>query len=164
MFNSYFGLERAVCIPPNIKMLGPINKEPSELMEILKEKDMKLYEWLEEAKTSQTPVIYISLGSIVELQAWSVNAIYDGLKNLGYKVIWSLNDKWRPLLKEDPDKDPNFWVSGWLPQIEVLNHDAVLCGLTHCGWGGLIEFVSAGKPVVTFPHFADQTDNSVMIC
>ena len=64
---------------------------------------MKLYEWLEAAKADGIPVIYISLGSLVQLQAWSVNYIYKGLKNLGYKVVWSLKDTWRQLLEEDPD-------------------------------------------------------------
>ena len=67
MFNSYFGLEKPICIPPNIKMIGPINKDPTELMEILQEKDMKLYQWLEDAKDQGQDVIYVSLGSIVEL-------------------------------------------------------------------------------------------------
>lgn len=63
----------------------------------------------------------------------------------------------------DPDQNPNFWVRSWLPQIELINHPAVKCGLTHCGWGGLTEFLGAGKPVATFPHFGDQLDNSNLL-
>lgn len=32
--------------------------------------------------------------------------------------------------------------------------------MTHCGWGGCLEFIGAGVPAVTFPHFADQPVNS----
>ena len=52
MFNSYFGLDKPICIPPNIKMIGAINKDPTELMKLLQEKDMKLYQWLEDASAS----------------------------------------------------------------------------------------------------------------
>jgi len=27
--------------------------------------------------------------------------------------------------------------------------------MTHCGFGGTLEFIAAGKPIVAFPHFAD---------
>ena len=96
-------------------MIGPINRDPTELMKLLQEKDMKLYQWLEDSKSQGIDVVYISLGSIVELQKWSANAIYQGLNKLGCRVIWSLNDKLRPLLEVNPDDNPNFWVSGWLP-------------------------------------------------
>ena len=32
--------------------------------------------------------------------------------------------------------------------------------MTHCGFGGTCEFMSAGVPVLTFPHFTDQTSNA----
>jgi len=27
--------------------------------------------------------------------------------------------------------------------------------MTHCGFGGTLEFIAAGKPIVAFPHFGD---------
>ena len=49
MFTTYVGLERAFCIPPNFKLVGSIGNPPGELMRLLREKDIKLFEWLEEA-------------------------------------------------------------------------------------------------------------------
>jgi UDP:flavonoid glycosyltransferase YjiC (YdhE family) len=40
----------------------------------------------------------------------------------------------------------------------------VKAGLNHAGWGGLLEFISAGKPMVTWPHQFDQHCNSDLIC
>ena len=66
--------------------------------------------------------------------------MHNGLKDVGCKVVWSLKDKWLPLLEETPNPD-KFWVRPWIPQIEVLAHPAVKAGLSHCGWGGTLEFV-----------------------
>lgn len=61
-----------------------------------------------------------------------------------------------------PDEnDPNFWIKPWIPQVEVLAHPAIKAGLTHCGFGGTLEFIAAGKPIVAFPHFIDQPPNAI---
>ena len=75
--------------------------------------------------------------------------MYDGLKKVGCRVVWSL--KGRKL----PEEDPNFWVSPWVPQVELLAHPALKAGLTHCGFGGTLEFIGAAVPIVAFPHFGD---------
>lgn len=64
VFDSFFGIEKPLCLPPNIKLIGTINKEQSFLIEQLKEKNMELYEWLEDALSKKEDVVYISLGSI----------------------------------------------------------------------------------------------------
>jgi hypothetical protein len=37
----------------------------------------------------------------------------------------------------------------------VLAHPAIKAGLTHCGFGGVNEFINAAVPVIAWPHFAD---------
>ena len=85
-----------------------------------------------------------------QLAPWAIDALYNGLKKLDIKVVWSLKGAQIP----KPD-DPDFWVKDWIPQVEVLNHPAIKAGLTHCGFGGTLEFVSASVPIITFPHFGD---------
>jgi UDP:flavonoid glycosyltransferase YjiC (YdhE family) len=80
--------------------------------------------------------------------------MYWGLKEIGCKVIWSLSDF------ELPEENPNFYVKPWLPQIELLSHPAMKVGLAHCGHGAALEFSNLGVPVVAWPHFEDQHDNS----
>lgn len=96
-------------------------------------------------------------------QPWSINAVYNGLCAIGCRVVWSLKGDWLQLLDQNPNDNPKFWVRPWLPQIEALHHPAIKAGMTHCGWGGCLEFISAGVPVVTFPHFADQSTNSELL-
>lgn len=56
-----------------------------------------------------------------------------------------------------------FWISSWLPQVELLTHPGVKAGLTHCGFGGTLEFISSGIPMLCMPHFGDQGDNASLI-
>lgn len=72
-------------------------------------------------------------------------------------MVWSLKKEYK-LPEEGND---NFWVRPWIPQIEVLAHPAVKAGINHCGFGGVLEFCSAGLPIVAFPHFADQPANAL---
>lgn len=64
MFNSFYGLDKPVCLPPNFNLIGPIDKQPTALMEQLKKKDLELFNWLEDALQKKENVVYISLGSI----------------------------------------------------------------------------------------------------
>jgi len=65
--------------------------------------------------------------------------------------------------KNPAEEDDNFRVMEWLPQIEVLAHPACKAGLTHCGWGGTLEFLSMRIPAVCWPHFADQPGNADLL-
>lgn len=50
-----------------------------------------------------------------------------------------------------------------MPQTELLSHPAVKAGISHCGFGSLLDFVAAGVPLLTFPHFADQSINARLL-
>lgn len=163
MVNSFWGLDEPRCLPPNITLTGPLTRQSAPYMERLREKDTPLYNWLQDALEKKENVVVLTLGSVCKWQPWSINAVYSGLKNIGCRVVWSLKDEWLSILDENPKENPKFWVSSWIPQIEVLNHRAVKAGMTHCGWGGCLEFVGAGVPVVTFPHFGDQPINSNLL-
>jgi len=143
-------LEPGEAIPPNIVLTGPLSDPPTDLLPILKEKDEKLSDWLDQALKDNQDVVYLSIGSEAKWRDWSVKALYHGLKKLGVKVVWSLKDFEIPV-----PEDPNFYVKPWIPQIEVLAHPAIKAGLTHCGFGGVNEFINASVPVIAWPHFAD---------
>ena len=115
MFNSFFGLEKPLCLPPNYRLTGPIGKPPAQLIESFKKKDMSMYEWMEDALAKNEPVVYVSLGSMCQWQPWTVNAMYKGLKEVGCRVVWSIKDEFIQMCDEDPTKDPKFIVRAWMP-------------------------------------------------
>jgi hypothetical protein len=45
--NSFFGLEPGEAVPPNVVLTGPFYDSPTDLLPVLKEKDDKLYDWLD---------------------------------------------------------------------------------------------------------------------
>lgn len=156
LFNSFWGLERPICLPPNVQLIGPLSHPQERLVEDLRAKDQELYDWLEEALAQNVPVAYVNMGSVSHLQPWSLKAITDGLKKLNCRVVWALREEYRKLAPEDPSQLPNFWVRPWILQIETIAHPAIKVGMTHMGSGATQEFIGAGVPVVAFPHFGDQ--------
>ena len=85
--------------------------------------------------------------------------MYEGLKKVNCKVIWSL----RAPNKLHEEGNPNFWASPWLPQIECLAHPGMKAGVSHMGMGGMLEFISCGVPLITWPHAEDQPYNAKCI-
>lgn len=156
LINSFWGLDQSFTIPPNYVLTGPLSQPQGQLMKNLESKDPELFQWLEDAREKNRKVVYISIGSVCIWKDWSVKAMYDGLKKVGCKVVWSLRD-----FKIPDENDPDFWVRPWVPQIEVMAHPSLVAGLSHCGFGGCLEFIAAGVPIVALPHFADQVPNAL---
>uniref|UniRef100_A0A0D9V6G2 Uncharacterized protein n=1 Tax=Leersia perrieri TaxID=77586 RepID=A0A0D9V6G2_9ORYZ len=55
------------------------------------------------------------------------------------------------------------FVWGWAPQVLILNHPAVGVFVMHCGWNSMLEAVTAGVPMVTWPRYADQFYNEKLV-
>ncbi|CAN0846382.1 UDP-glycosyltransferase 73B4 [Linum grandiflorum] len=54
-------------------------------------------------------------------------------------------------------------VRGWAPQVRILDHEAVGGFMTHCGWNSIMEGVTAGVPMVTWPIQAEQFLNEKLV-
>eukprot|EP00913_Durusdinium_trenchii_P033016 g30908.t1 len=133
-------------IYPNFIVTGPVLPPAAALRDGLA-KHVELQRFLRAAPEG---VVYVTTGSLVKLEAWQVRVIFNGLKKAKCRVVWSLKEEKQEFLpsKEDPD----FFISKWLPQAELLQDPAIKLVITHCGWGGIMETLIAGKPMAIVSH------------
>ena len=113
--------------------------------------------WLDEL--ADLPVVYVSFGSAVQLDARFAAAVHEGLRRVRARVLWSLPIDQQSLLASLPPAE-NIRVEAFVPQPELLLHPAVRCFLTHGGPWSLQDAWFAGAPVVCTPFFSDQPYNA----
>ncbi|KAI3997440.1 hypothetical protein MKX01_008047 [Papaver californicum] len=56
-----------------------------------------------------------------------------------------------------------FLVPSWAPQIHILNHGSTGGFLSHCGWNSTLESIVCGIPMITWPLYAEQKMNAVIL-
>lgn len=93
-----------------------------------------------------------------------MDRILEGVKALEKKgvflrCIWGIKEDSPGKIPDSVDKSKH-WISSWLPQVELLSHPAVKFGISHCGFGGCVEFFVAQVPILCMPHFGDQPGNA----
>lgn len=161
LVNSFFGFEGPQKYAPNIVFTGPT--APRLQGTVTKTSLRPLNEWLEWVRSQDLKVVYVSMGTMVELKDWQVAAFYHGLEAIpDVAVAWSLKEKLHAFL---PGGNANqlpkrFFVNKWMPQTEMIQCPEVVAVITHCGWGGSMETVSAGKPMIACPFVGDQHNNA----
>ncbi|KAL1352818.1 hypothetical protein HN51_016797 [Arachis hypogaea] len=128
--------------------------------------------WLNWLNSKQSDsVLYVSFGSLTRLSYAQIVEIAHGLENSGHNFIWVVRKKgegdgegeeecflqdFEARMKES-DKGCIIW--NWAPQLLILDHPATGGIVTHCGWNSILESVSSGLPMITWPLFAEQFYN-----
>lgn len=121
--------------------------------------------WLDEKQPES--VVYVCFGSFSKkMRAAQLHEIAIALEALGQNFIFVVkedNDDWVPHGLEERVHGQGLIIRGWAPQNQILNHSSVGGFLTHCGWNSLMEGVSAGLPLMTWPLLAEQFYNEKLI-
>jgi len=104
-------------------------------------------------------VVLISMGSIVSLEEWQVEALIKGLSS--FRVMWSLAEDQQSFLPSNLSS--SFLIHKWISQQALLAHDKVQVFISHCGANGAHESLLLGKPLICIPHFADQFDIALRV-
>ncbi|KAF8651245.1 hypothetical protein HU200_063493 [Digitaria exilis] len=116
-------------------------------------------EWLD-TKAPQS-VVYLCFGSLATLPEAQLNELALGLEASISKAafLWVVRaaEGWTP-----PEGwtervgDRGMLVRGWAPQVAILGHPAVAAFVTQCGWNAVLEAVTHGVPVLTWPVLFEQ--------
>ncbi|KAE9617877.1 putative hydroquinone glucosyltransferase [Lupinus albus] len=155
--------------------LGPITQKGSTI----EENGSECLRWLENQPPSS--VLYVSFGSGGTLTQDQVNELALGLELSGQKFLWVLRApsnstsaaylgsqnenplKYLPNGFLERTKDKGLVVASWAPQIQVLGHNSIGGFLSHCGWNSILESIQEGVPIITWPLFAEQRMNAVLL-
>ncbi|MFS8005071.1 putative UDP-glucuronosyl/UDP-glucosyltransferase [Helianthus anomalus] len=154
--------------------IGPVslcNKEGQDIAERGNKaaiNDHNCLKWLDEREPGS--VLYVCLGSLARVSTAQAIELGLGLESLNRPFIWCVRNKTKELETwfleqgfEDRVRNRGLIIHGWAPQVLILSHRAIGGFLTHCGWNSTLEAICAGVSVVTWPFFADQFLNEVLI-
>lgn len=101
-----------------------------------------------------SPIIYISLGSIISDKSFYRKCI----KAFGDKDVSVILNTGK-ISPDSLGKMPNnIYAYSFVPQIEVLSHADVF--VTHCGMNSINEALCFGVPMVAIPFLNDQITNA----
>ncbi|XP_048540125.1 UDP-glucose flavonoid 3-O-glucosyltransferase 7-like [Triticum urartu] len=113
-------------------------------------------------------VAYVAFGTQTSFSPEQLRELARGLDLSGKNFVWAVSgadaassDLWMP--EGFPTALRGHIICGCAPQVLILNHPAVGCFVTHCGWNSILEAVSAGVPMVTWPRYTDQFYNEKLV-
>ncbi|AES65070.1 UDP-glucose flavonoid 3-O-glucosyltransferase 7 [Medicago truncatula] len=161
--------------------LGPtslIRKTIQEKAERGKEGDVNMHEcmsWLDSEKVNS--VLYICFGSINYFSDKQLYEMACAIEASSHPFIWVVpekkgkedeseeeKEKWLPKGFEERNiRRMGLIIKGWAPQVKILSHPAVGGFMTHCGGNSIVESVSAGVPMITWPVHGDQFYNEKLV-
>ncbi|XP_008812738.3 UDP-glycosyltransferase 73E1-like [Phoenix dactylifera] len=125
--------------------------------------------WLETMEPGS--VIYVNFGSSARTRPSQLIEIGCGLQASNRPFVWVIKgveltpeiENWLSGGFEESTSSRGLIIRGWAPQMVILSHPAVGGFLTHCGWNSILESISAGVPMMTWPQFSDQFLNEKLI-
>jgi len=119
----------------------------------------------------QRSVVFVSFGSIAQNSPSQIIEIGCGLEASNQPFIWVIKESekcpevgdWMSSGFTERTRGRGLIITGWAPQVVILSHPSVGGFMTHCGWNSTLEAISAGLPMITCPHFADQFLNEKLV-
>ncbi|XP_072991596.1 anthocyanin 3'-O-beta-glucosyltransferase-like [Typha latifolia] len=121
----------------------------------------KLQSWLDSKPCHS--VVYVCFGSLSHQTVAQLHEISSGLEESNHYFIWVMSKCIEGYEEGIKEQGKGVITVGWAPQTEILNHPAVGGFVTHCGMNSVLESVSAGVPMITWPLFAEQFYNEKLV-
>ncbi|XP_021761144.1 anthocyanidin 3-O-glucosyltransferase 7-like, partial [Chenopodium quinoa] len=119
--------------------------------------------WLDKQKANS--VVYVSFGSAATPTPNELFALAEALQASGVKFLWSIKNHLKVHFPNDflEKSRENGMVVSWVPQIEVLAHDAIGVFITHFGYNSMTESIAAEVPMIGRPFFGDHKLNGRLV-
>ncbi|MED6148558.1 Soyasapogenol B glucuronide galactosyltransferase [Stylosanthes scabra] len=191
VFNSFFEFEGAYgehykeAYGTKCWSLGPVsmwvNKDDSDKVQrghqenvlVDEEEEEGWLQWLNSKKEGS--VLYVSFGSLNKFPSSQLVEIAHALENSGHDFIWVVRKT-----KNDDDhnnelgfmeefeervrsSNRGYLIWGWAPQLLILENPSIGGMVTHCGWNTVVESMSVGLAMVTWPLFAEHFFNEKLV-
>lgn len=147
--------------------IGPLNKFAPALSSILFHEDISCMRWLDK-QTNDNTVIYVSLGSITQIDENELAEMAWGLANSKQPFLWVIRpgsvrcSEWIEALPEGFKEaiGERGCIVKWAAQEKVLAHAKVGGFWSHCGWNSTMEGLIEGVPMICRPNSGDQRVNA----
>uniref|UniRef100_A0A0D3GA06 Glycosyltransferase n=1 Tax=Oryza barthii TaxID=65489 RepID=A0A0D3GA06_9ORYZ len=171
------GARRRRCVPdkptPRVYCIGPL-VNAGKKAEIGGERHACLA-WLD--AQPRRSVVFLCFGSQGAFPAAQLKEIARGLESSGHRFLWVVRsppeeqttspeldlERLLPAGFLERTKDRGMVVKNWVPQAEVVQHEAVGAFVTHCGWNSTLEAIMSALPMICWPLYAEQAMNKVIM-
>ncbi|KAL5056486.1 hypothetical protein RYX36_037168 [Vicia faba] len=118
-------------------------------------------------------VVLLSFGSMGRISKAQLKEIALGLEKSEQRFLWIIRselDSEELNLEDlslegflDKTEENEMVVRNWAPQGAILRHDSIGGFVNHCGLNLVLEAVYEGVPMVTWPLYAEQSLNKVIL-
>ncbi|KAK4567901.1 hypothetical protein RGQ29_003610 [Quercus rubra] len=114
-------------------------------------------------------VVYVCFGSRTTLNTKQMDVLVSALEQSGVEFILCVRGLDGRHVGVIPDgfehrvEGRGLVIKGWAPQVAILKHRAVGAFLTHCGWNSVLEGITAGVVMLTWPMASDQFTNARLL-
>ncbi|MED6216542.1 hypothetical protein PIB30_008527 [Stylosanthes scabra] len=167
--NSSYDLEPgALSVSPRFLPIGPLietDDDDNNKSSSFWKEDTTCLEWLDQQQPQS--VVYVSFGSLAVLESNQFKELALALDLLDKPFLWVVrpgnNDEKNNAFPNEFHGNKGKIVS-WVPQKKILNHPAISCFISHCGWNSTIEGIYGGVPFLCWPFFVDQFLDKTYIC
>ncbi|KAJ1439615.1 UDP-glycosyltransferase family, conserved site [Sesbania bispinosa] len=163
---------------PHVYPVGPIIQTGTRTVDDAN--GLECLAWLD--RQQPCSVLYVSFGSGGTLSQEQIFELALGLELSNHKFLWVVRAPSSSVsaayLSAQNDVDPlqflpygflerikeqGLVIPTWAPQIQILSHSSIGGFLSHCGWNSVLESVLHGVPLITWPLFAEQRMNAVLL-
>ncbi|XP_055824039.1 solanidine UDP-glucose glucosyltransferase 1 [Solanum dulcamara] len=154
---------------PKCWHFGPISHFASKIRSkelIADHNNGVVVDWLNSQKSKS--VLYVSFGSMARFPESQLNEIAQALDASNVPFIFALRPNeetatWLPVGNLEGKAKKGLFIRGWVPQLTILEHSATGGFMTHCGTNSVLEAITCGVPMITWPLYADQFYNEKVV-